>query len=167
MTGAGTPPGIRQGVAVRAGFTFIEVICVLMIVGIGMLSVVGVTAYGLMTASKSQGEITGLATAMSVAADPQPFVPAEVAGDWTYTPYSMNGTGTLTSTARGYLNGFYTVRTETSSDADIVAVDPSGMVYVRSAEVSVDVYDTIKGNVVASYSTRITRQRPAPPGATP
>ena len=144
----------------RGGFTFIEVTLLLLVITLGLLGVVGLVSYGMTLAAKSQGETTGLATAVSVADDPAPLLAKEVAGDWTYTPYGMDLTGALSSTAKGFINGFYVVRTETSGDADVVARDPgTGRVQVRSARVEVDVFATINGAVVASYATRIMRQR--------
>ncbi len=140
----------------RRGFTFVEVIILLLVIGVGLMGVVGLVSYGMRIAAKSQGETTGLITAVSVARDPAPLLAPETAGDWTFTPYDMDGTGTLTSRASGFINGYWVVRTETSTDADIVARDgAAGAVQVRSAQVAVEVYGTINGTAVASYSTRL------------
>jgi len=149
------------------GFTLLEVLAILLVVVIGLLSVIALVSYAMHKASLMQGASTGLATAESVALDPTPALDPAVAGDWSYTPYAMNTTGaTQQSTARGYVNGFYVVRTETSRPEDVVAQgkDASGSpaVFVRSANVSVDVFESMGGKIVASYTTRILRQRGRP-----
>lgn len=145
----------------RPGFTFIEVICILLVVSFGLLGVIGLVSYGMSIAAKTQGSTTGLSTAVSVAMDPRPFVPQVLASDWDYTPYDMDGSGALTSTAKGYINGFWVERTETSTDADVIARSGS-VVHARAATVSVDVFETFRGNAVAAYTTQIVRQRGAP-----
>lgn len=145
-----------------AGFTFIEVLAILLVISFGLLGVVGLVLYGMNNAARSQGETTGMATAISVANDPAPLLGPETSSDWRFTPYNMDGNGRLSSTANGYINGYYVIRTEISDDADVAARDGAGRVQVRSARVEVDVYATIAGSVVASYTCRITRQRSGP-----
>ena len=145
---------------VRHGFTLVEVCLLLLVVSLGLFGVIGLVGYGTIIAARAQGETTGLATAVTVANDPTPLLAAARAGDWRFTPYNMDGTGNLTSTANGYINGFYVVRTERSGDADVVARDPlTNLVHVRSAVVEVEVYGSANGNPVASFTTRINRQR--------
>ena len=147
----------------RGGFTFLEVIACLMVAVFGLMGVVALVLWGNRLAADAQGHSTAMLTALTVAADPQPLLPAAAPSSWTYTPYGMDGSGTLTSSATGYLNGFYVVRSETSADGDVIARDPaSNLVYARSANVQVDVFDTFMGTVQASYSTRLVRQRPGP-----
>lgn len=135
----------------------------LLVVSLGLFGVIGLVGYGTVIAARAQGETTGLATAVSVARDPTPLLQTERAGDWSYTPYDMDGTGDLSSTATGYINGFYVVRTERSGDADVVARDPvTNAVQVRSAVVDVEVYGARNGFTVASFTTRMNRQRGAP-----
>ena len=156
-------PRTDQG---RAAFSFVEVICILLIVGIGLTGVVGVVAYGLIIAAKSQGRSTGMITAMSIANDPYPLLDPAMSADWKCVDYcasNMDGAGTLTGKTSGFINGYYVERTETSTDADIVARDLSNHVHVRSALVVVDVYDTVKGSLIASYNTRLLRQRGVAP----
>jgi len=150
----------------RSGFTFIEVICILLVIAVGLMGVLGLVAYGMSVANSAQNATTGMVTAISVAADPQPLLDPSMASSWSYTPYSMNATNsTQVSTAQGFVNGYYVVRTETSVDipgtySDILAQDPTTMaVYVRSAAVTVNVYDTLAGNLVTTYTTRLVRQQ--------
>jgi Tfp pilus assembly protein PilV len=145
----------------RAAFTFVEVICILLVVIMGVLGAVGLATYGMKISHRAQGQSTGLATAISVATDPQPLLDPVVAPNWTYTPYNLDSAVAVTSTASGFINGYYVERTETSTPADIIAVE-GATVHARSAQVSVDVWDTFKGALVASYNTRIIRQRTGP-----
>jgi hypothetical protein len=145
----------------RAGFTFIEVICILLVVSLGLMAAIGLMDDGLLLAARSRGAQLGLPTAVSVALDPTPLLPARTAHRWSYTPSAMDGPGPLSSTAQGVINGFFVVRHETSTDADIISQD-QGRVYLRSALVAVDVYDATGAGLVASYSTRIIHQRGLP-----
>jgi Tfp pilus assembly protein PilV len=145
------------------GFTLVEVLCLLLVMGMGMTGVVALVNYGMSVAAKARASAIGLATAVSVAKDATPLLDPAIAADWSYTDYGAsfdNTSGTLTSTASGYINGFYVERTETSLPADVI-VTPGvvGPVFVRSAHVDVDVFDTYRGDLVASFTTRILRQR--------
>jgi len=142
----------------RSAFTFLEVICILLVVSLGLMAAVGLMYYGLQLAARSRGEQLGLPTAVGVAQDPTPLLAPRNQPGWTYTPYALNGSGTLVATAHGVINGFWVERTETSTDADIIASD-AGVVYMRSAAVVVDVFDASAGQMVASFTTRIIRQR--------
>lgn len=150
--------------SLRTGFTFIEVLILLMVISVGLTGVIGLIVYGSRLASKAQAETIAMATAISVANDPRPMLDAAMAGEWSYTPYDFdNNTGTLTSTARGYVNGLYLRRVETTTPADIIARSAiDGLVYARSALVEVDAFETVGGSVVTSYVKRIVRQRAAP-----
>jgi hypothetical protein len=147
--------------APRRGFTFIEVICILLVVSLGLMAAVGLMSYGLQLAARSRGEQLGLPTAVSVAQDPTPLLAPRNQPGWTYTPYPISSTGTQVAIAHGVINGFWVERTETSTDDDIIASD-AGVVYMRSAAVVVDVFDASAGQLVASFTTRIIRQRGSP-----
>jgi Tfp pilus assembly protein PilV len=147
------------------------VICILLVISIGLMGVVGLAAYAMALANTAQNSTTGMATAISVAGDAQPLLDPAVAASWDYHGYDMNDTATpaQTVTTAGYINGYYVVRTETSlaSDpsgyTDIIAQDPAThTVYVRSAAVTVQVYDTLGGALVTTYTTRLLRQQGAP-----
>jgi hypothetical protein len=146
----------------RSGFTFVEVLIILLVIVIGLLGVAALVAFGTSLVTRVNANITGMATAMSVATDPQPYLDPNLAGEWTYSPYMLSGGGQQTSVASGFINGFYVVRTETSAIPDILAVSANHVVYARSANVNVQVYDTFKGRVVATFVTRIVRQKGTP-----
>jgi hypothetical protein len=155
-------PGHRSG-GRRAGFTFIEVIACILVLIIGLGGVVGLVLWGQDLATTAQGRATAMPTAISVAMDDQPLLAPSLASSWTAGSYDLDGTGPLTATATGYLNGYYVVRTETSGDADVVARDASSnRVYARTVGVRVDVYDTVNGTIQASYDTHYLRQSPTP-----
>lgn len=147
----------------RAAFTFVEVLAILLVAGTGLIAVLALVQNGVTTAGKVQSKSIGLVTAVSVANDPQPLLAQDSLADWTYVPYAMDNAGTLTSTATGWVNGLYVQRTETTTDADVLARDPaSGTVYVRAADVTVDVFEAKSGTPVTSFTTRIVRQRGMP-----
>jgi len=155
-----------------SAFTFIEVLCVLLVVIVGIGGVVSLVAYGMEVASRARGETTGLATAISIAKDPDPspMLPSDVAADWTPpTPaIDINQDRDISSQAMGFVNGFYVIRKEESKfPQDVIAASgtagtPGYTVYVRSCRVEVNVYESFNGNVAASYVTRIVRQRGRP-----
>jgi prepilin-type N-terminal cleavage/methylation domain-containing protein len=125
-----------------SGFSFIEILACLLILGLGVTAAVGMVMYGVLMASRAQGRATGMATAMSVAADPTPLLPKS--STWN----GVKGSGE----ASGYINNFYVVRHETRSQ-DMVL--PDGF---TSSLVSVDVYDTFQGHAITSFQTRVLRQ---------
>lgn len=153
-------------------FTFIEVLCVLLIVVVGIGGVVALVAYGMDVASRARSETTGLATAISIAkdADPGSFLPPEIAADWTPpTPaIDIDLTSNISSESKGFVNGFYVIRKEDSKyPQDVLAASgtagtPGYAVYARSARVEVNVYESFNGSLAASYVTRIIRQRGRP-----
>ena len=146
----------------RGGFTFIEVLTILIVVGVGLTGAVALVAYGMRMASRSQGEAVAMATAVSVADDPRPRLDPAVAADWSYAPYDFNDrTGTVTSTATGFVNGLYVKRTETSVPADVMAVSGT-TVYARSAVIEVVVYEAIGGGELMSFVKRVVRHRGSP-----
>lgn len=146
----------------RRGFTLIELLIILLVVGVGLSSVIALAAYGRRIAGRIEGESIALATAISVAYDPQPRLDPAVAGSWSYVPYDIDGSGTLVSTAEGYVNGVHVVRTETSRDQDVIARDGLAHVQARSAQVRVVVSDSRNGGELISFMTRIVRQREIP-----
>jgi hypothetical protein len=160
-----SPPG-RRGPGRRGpgrqAFTFVEVLIILLVITIGLLGVVGLVAFGTSLVTRVNGEITGLATAMSVANDPQPLLDAQLAGEWTNSSYPIGAAGAQTGVASGFINGFYVVRTETTAPEDVIATGRNGQIYARSVHVDVQVYDTFKGHVVASFATRLVRQKGTP-----
>lgn len=146
----------------RSAFTLIEVLVILLVITLGLAGAISLIAYGARLSSQAQGEAIGMATAISVATDPLPRLPADMTASWTYTPYDFDGTGTMTSTAQGFVNGVYVTRTETSLPADVIARAADNRVFARSARVDVTVYEGISGAEIASFTTRIVRQRESP-----
>lgn len=143
------------------GFTLLEVVLILLVVVMGLLGVVGLVAYGMNLASRSQGMTLGMATAISVAHDPEPLLDASMTASWSCTPLDIDTPGIATGSATGFVNGFYVVRSETSAASDIVA-SSGPKVYVRWCSVQVDVYDSMKGRPIAAYNTQLLRQRGTP-----
>jgi Tfp pilus assembly protein PilV len=152
----------------REGFTFIEVICILLVISIGLMGAIGLVYRGLIVAEKAQGNCTGMVTAMVVANDAQPMLPADMQASWTYSSYNFNDlTNTLSATSSGFVNGYYVTRVETTAPTDIIAVTPPSAVppntvYARSVSVAVDVYGTLGGTRISSFNTRVVRQRGQP-----
>jgi len=155
----------------RSGFTFLEVLACLLVVGLGLASVVAMVYFGIVNSLKAQAGSTAMITAMSVAVDRSPYLSPDVASAWTTTPtlgYNMDDQVTaLKETSQGYINGYLVVRTETTGPTDIIATDTSPnsgavSVYTRSVLVKVDVYALLNGAIVASYNTRFVRQRNTP-----
>jgi hypothetical protein len=148
----------------RAGFTFIEVICIVLVIAIGLMGAIGLVGRGLFVAAHAQGTCTGMVTAMVVANDGQPLLSTAMQSSWTYGSYNFNNNTTnLTATTTGFVNGYYVNRIETTTPADIIAQNTAtNIVYTRSVCVAVDVYDTLGGALVCSFNTRLVRQRGVP-----
>lgn len=125
-----------------AAFTFIEALCCLLVVSLGVASAVGLTYYALLMGSRAEGKATGMATAMTVAIDPQPLMHASSGAHW----QSPGPIGTTT----GWINGLYVVRVETPGPQ-------IGSQFSNNA-ISVDVYDGIRGHLITSYTTWVMRQ---------
>lgn len=128
----------------RRAFTFIEVLGGVLILSIGIIAAVAMVLYGLQLANLAIGRTSGMATAMSVAVDPTPLLPADP--EWTTT---TSGGVTVT---RGYLNSFWVERSEGPAEA----VAPK----ITSANVVVDVREAVHGRLVCSYNQRVLRQAP-------
>lgn len=141
------------------GFTFVEVMAILLVVTIGIGGVVALVMYGTRLSSRAQAETISMATAISVAHDPQPAL----ALDWVYNPIDINSPNSQSAESRGYVNGLYVVRRESSTPIDIIARSTiDGLVHARSSLVEVSVYEAMLGDPVTSYATRIVRIRKAP-----
>lgn len=147
---------------IRRGFTFVEVITLLVVVGAGLMGVIALVSYGSDVSSRAQAESIALSTAMSVAHDPIPLLDPEVAIHWSYAPYPMEDPGNHRSEAGGFINGLYVTRVETSGDEDIIAQSNLGEVTVRSARIEVTVRETIGGEPLTAFVTRIVRRREGP-----
>jgi prepilin-type N-terminal cleavage/methylation domain-containing protein len=128
----------------RRAFTLIEVLAALLVVTIGMASVIGMVAYAVILANRSQAASTAMATALTVLDDSLPLKGL----DWLHTTAPLTGGS---GDSRGSLNGYYVVRHETASGglADGLA----------SSRVDVEVYDSLGGRLVASLSSRQVKRR--------
>jgi prepilin-type N-terminal cleavage/methylation domain-containing protein len=133
--------------AARA-FTFIEVLACLLVVSVGLAAAVSMTMYAAVIGSRCQSKATAMATALSVSDDPAPLMHAAQAANWTSAGANAIGT------SQGWVNGYYVVRVEASGSSP----EPG----FSSDPVSVDVYDGVRGALVASYTTRILRQAASP-----
>lgn len=133
----------------RTAFTLIEVLASVLVLVLGFAAAIGMILYGFQLAKISMGRATAMATAMSVAVDPTPMQPSNPM----WTP-AVPGTTT------GYLNSYYIKRTE--SDPSVIARNASGVPVITTADVDVDVYETFKGKLIASYSTRLVKGAPSP-----
>ena len=125
----------------RSAFTMIEVLASVFILSVGLCSAIGLMLYGLQLAKISMARATALATAMSVAVDATPLQPTDPL--WSVS---------VPGTTAGYLNGYYVKRIEKGS----IAIAPK----ITAADVSVDVYETFRGRLVASYNQRVVRETP-------
>jgi hypothetical protein len=129
------------------GFTFIEALACLLVITVGLASAVALTMYSAIIGARSQAKATAMSTALSVTCDPAPLMHSAGA-QWTSAGSSGIGTSS------GWVNGYYVVRVESAGS--------SPMVGFASDPVSVDVYDGVRGELVASYTTRLMRQGNSP-----
>jgi prepilin-type N-terminal cleavage/methylation domain-containing protein len=121
---------------VRRGFTLLEVLGSVLVLSLGFSAAIGMLLYGFHLSKLSLARTTALATAMSAAVDP--------------TPLGSGWTAAVPGTTKGYLNGYYVERTESA---------PVGLATGLSvAHVTVDVYETAKGRLVASYDQRLVKK---------
>jgi prepilin-type N-terminal cleavage/methylation domain-containing protein len=124
----------------RSAFTLIEVLAALIVLSLGLASAIGLVMYGMQLSRVSISRATGLATALTVAVDPQPL---------------YRGTDpwiTANGVRKGWVNGYWVEREE----VDRRVITPG----VESCAVHVDVYDTNLGQCVASYTERVVKQAP-------
>lgn len=143
-----------------AGFTMFEVLAMLLVISMGLLAAIGLFIHANRLAARAEGQLTGMATAMSIAYDSQPFFRdatlAAQAGWTAPPPLSASPYG---HSAAGFVNGYYVTRRETSAAADIVA-GAAGAVEARTVRVDVEVFESQGGTRVASFSTRLLRVKP-------
>ncbi len=154
------PPLLGGRSPASRGFTMLEVLAVLLVLGIGLAAAIGIFAYAIRMSGEAQARSIAMATAISVAYDRSPLLDPDLAGDWSATTYSFDA-ASGTAVSRGPINGLYAVRTETTVPADIIAKDGAN-VHQRSVRVDVDIFETSGGKAVASFTTRLVRQRGQP-----
>lgn len=128
----------------RRGFTLVEVLAALLVITIGMAAVVGMVAYAVLLANRSQAASTAMATALSVIDDPLPAGRS----DWLHVQAPITGGN---GDSRGTLNGYYIVRRE--------AVSAGIADGLASSRIEVDVYEGLGGRLVASLATRQVKRR--------
>ncbi len=127
----------------RRAFTLIEVLASVLVLTVGFSAAIGLILYGIQLSKVSIGRATALATAMSIAVDPTPLQPS--APLWTVA---------VPGTTKGYLNSYYIERTEGAAVTLVTGI--------TVADVDVDVYETGKGRLLASYSQRLVKSAPSP-----
>jgi hypothetical protein len=145
----------------RRAFTLIEVLAILLVVAIGLAAATGLFTYALKLSFDVQARSTAMSTAMTVAVDGTPLLDPDLAGDWQVVSSYAFDDPTGTAVTRGLINGYYAVRSERSDTTDIIAQD-GAVVHARAVQVDVDVFETVGGRLMASYSTRMVRQRGGP-----
>lgn len=118
----------------------IEVLGALLVLSLGFAAAIGMVIYGFHLAKLSMGRATAMATAMSVAVDP--YLQAASA-TWTIS---------VPGTTKGYVNSYFVERTEVTT-----SVLPGG---ITTADVAVDVYETSRGRLIASYNQRLVKKSP-------
>lgn len=121
---------------VRRGFTMLEVLGAVLVLSLGFSAAIGMILYGFHLSKLSLARTTALATAMSAAVDPAPL-----GAGWT---------AVVPGTTKGYLNGYYVERTEGAAVPLATGLNV--------AQVTVDVYETAKGRLVASYDQRLVKK---------
>jgi prepilin-type N-terminal cleavage/methylation domain-containing protein len=127
----------------RPAFSLVEVLAALLVLSLGMLSAIGLVSYGMGLARVALARSVGMATAISVAADPTPLL--DTVADWTAPPG-------FAGIARGFINGTWVEREE--SAGEVLATG------LTSSLVTVEVYDGLKGRHICSYQERILRRKP-------
>jgi hypothetical protein len=141
----------------RAAFTLIEVLTVLLVLTLGIGAVLGVLSMASRSTAKAVGRFSGLSTATTLLYDHAPLGLTPDAADADNDGWSGDGafswSGDYTLRSRGYLNGYWCVREETSTAADIVVPGR------RWAWVTVDVYWGTGGARITRQQERILRAR--------
>lgn len=119
----------------RSGFTLVEVLLSILLLGLGLLAVLGLTLSGTRDATQAMAMATAYSTARSAMYDPKAIDPTKTASDATVT---------------GYLNGYYVVRTIEES-----LPLPSGG--GTTDRVRVDVYWGNSGDALAGLTSYLRR----------
>jgi prepilin-type N-terminal cleavage/methylation domain-containing protein len=151
------------------GFTLIEVLAMTLILGVGLMALMGVTMYAMSKQLDAQAACSAMPTAISVASDPRPLLPPETAGDWVVDTVDPRGAGAATATTKGWMNGYWVERVESSMPDDVLgewrpsasgwSITPGG---ARSVRVTVRVFESGSAGAkeVAYFVTRLVKQAP-------
>jgi prepilin-type N-terminal cleavage/methylation domain-containing protein len=118
-------------------FTLIEVMACVLVLGMGLLAATALIFYGLRLARLAQAKSLGMATAMTVLADPKPLPTDPTESPDGATP--------------GYLNGLWVERQE----KDAVTIDADH----EAVTIIVDVFESSRGTPCASVNRRIIRRK--------
>lgn len=124
----------------RRGFTLVETLACLLVLSLGFAAAIVLVAYGLQTVRLSLARSMGMATALTIAADPTPLLPDGVA------------LGSAAGVTRGRINGLWVERREEAGE--LLA---NGL---RSHLVRVEVYESGDGRRICSYQERLLRRGP-------
>ncbi len=119
----------------------IEVLGSVLVLSLAFASAIGMVLYGFHLSKLSMGRATALATAMTVAVDPTPLQGA-----------SPSWSVAIPGTTKGYLNSYYVERTEGAATTLATGI--------TVADVAVDVYETARGRLIASYNQRLVKKSP-------
>jgi hypothetical protein len=103
-----------------AGMTLIEVVASLLLLVVGGLAVLGLILYGITLANQAQESATGMETARTVLADPEPI--------------GLKDRTVSGNTISGYLNGYFVRRTE-EPDPPVTATNNALQMVTVTAEV--------------------------------
>lgn len=103
-----------------AGMTLIEVVASLLLLVVGGLAVLGLILYGITLANQAQESATGMETARTVLADPEPI--------------GLKDRTVSGNTISGYLNGYFVRRTE-EPDPPVTATNNALQMFTVTAEV--------------------------------
>ncbi len=129
-----------------AAFTILEVLACLLVLALGSFAILGMIMWGQRVAAEAQARATGFATAQSVLLDTAP--PTAVGTD--EAPGLTSSSSGAATVHKGYLNGYYVVRSETV--AETLSADQAWI------EVEVGVFKGVDGGQVASVRRRLLRQ---------
>lgn len=140
------------------GFTLLEILATLLLLVMAVSAVIGMVRYATRIGIAAQLRATALAVAATVVQDPTPGGRTPDVGDadqdgW-YGPGTLHApaTGTYAFTVNGHFNGYYLLRQESSTPADVI--DDT----VRWATVTVQVYAGQEGEHLTSVRRRVLRR---------
>jgi hypothetical protein len=102
------------------GMTLIEVVASLLLLVVGGLAVLGLILYGITLSNQAQESATGMETARTILADPEPI--------------GLKDRTVSGNTISGYLNGYFVRRTE-ESDPPVTATNNALQMVTVTAEV--------------------------------
>lgn len=126
----------------RTGFSLVEVLACVLVLGLGLIAATSLLLYGLQLAREARGRTMGMATALAVLNDATPIA----------TDPAVSPVADADGAAEGYLNGLWVVRRE----SDELVLDGANLVAVT---VHVDVYEGQDGHCYASVSERKLRRK--------